>query len=95
MYNNGWVKCQYPISSGYKVAYCKLSDFLSDNIILPEFYNMSVTENTNVYKRSDMSETFGVVYATDRITVIGKSENKLQIIYPLDSGGYKMGWIIS
>ena len=54
---------------------------------------MSVTENTNVYKRSDMSEAFGVVYATDRITVIGKSENKLQIIYPLDSGGYKMGWI--
>ena len=46
-------------------------------------------------KRSDMSETFGVVYPTDKITVIGRSGSKLQIIYPLDSGGYKMGWINS
>lgn len=95
VFSNGWVKCQYPITSGYKVAYCKLSDFISDANILSEFYETSVTTDTYVYKRSDMSETFGVVYPTDKITVIGRSGSKLQIIYPLDSGGYKMGWINS
>lgn len=95
VYSNGWVKCQYPITSGIKVAYCKLIDFVSDANILSEFYELSVTENTNVYKRADMSESFGVVYPTDKIIVVGKSGTKLQIIYPLDSGGYKMGWINS
>ena len=40
-----------------------------------------------------MSTGFGSVFSTDSCTVVSKSGNKLQLIYPLDSGGYKLGWI--
>ncbi|MBQ9679942.1 MAG: bacterial Ig-like domain-containing protein [Ruminococcus sp.] len=93
VYDNGWVKCQYPIVNGYKTAYCKLEAFIDADNVLDEFYEYSVSANTSVYKCSDLSESFGTVYPTDKITVIAETESALQIIYPLDNGGYKMGWI--
>lgn len=93
VYDNGWVKCQYPIVNGYKTAYCKLEAFIDADNLLDEFYEYSVSANTSVYKRSDLGESFGTVYPTDKITVIAETESALQIIYPLDNGGYKMGWI--
>lgn len=94
VYDNGWVRVQYPRYDGTnKIAYCYLSDFISPNEMVEEFYEYTVSTNTYVYRRSDMAEQFGIVYPTDKITVVGKKNNMLQIIYPLDNGGYKMGWI--
>ena len=93
-YENGWVKVQYPLYNGTnKTAYCYLSDFISPDEMVEEFYEYTVSANTYVYRRSDMVEQFGTVYPTDKITVVAEKNNMLQIIYPLDSGGYKMGWI--
>ena len=47
----------------------------------------------DVYRRSDLKETIGTVFSTDEIFVIAEKDDVLQIIYPLDGGGYKMGWI--
>ncbi len=33
------------------------------------------------------------LWSTDTFTVIAEQDGLAQIIYPLDSGGYKMGWI--
>lgn len=94
VYKNGWVKVQYPLYSGSnKIAYCYLSDFISDDEMVDKFYLFNVLENTTVYKRNNLAESFGTVYPTDKIYVVGEKEDLLQIIYPLDSGGYKMGWI--
>ena len=93
VFDNGWVKCQYPTGSNYKIAYCELDSFINPDDAVDEFYEYTVSSNTEVYKRSDLSESFGKVYPTDKITVVAETENALQIIYPLDSGGYKMGWI--
>ena len=95
VYNNGWVKVEYQPGSGgsTKMAFCLLSDFISEDDIVDEFYEISVSKLTKVYYRSDMTEEFGDVAPYDTIIVVGETENALQIIYSLDSGGYKMGWI--
>lgn len=93
IYDNGWVKVSYPlVSGGNKTAYCKLSDFIIEGTEVMH-YTSTVSANTKVYRRPDMSETTGSVWTTDTFTVVAEYENKLQIIYPLDSGGWKMGWI--
>ena len=94
VYDNGWVRVQYPLYNGTnKTAYCYLSDFILPDEMVEEFYEYTVSANTYVYRRSDMTEQFGTVYPADKITVVAEKNNMLQIIYPLDSGGYKMGWI--
>lgn len=94
VYDNSWVRVQYPRYDGTnKIAYCYLSDFISPDEMIEKFYSYTVSSNTYVYRRSDMSEQFGTVYPTDKITVVAEKNNMLQIIYNLDAGGYKMGWI--
>lgn len=92
IYANGWVKVNYPISSGNKSAYCKLSDFIVEGNKV-EHYDLTASSKTYVYRRSDCTETIGSVFAGDTFTVIAENGDKLQIIYPLDEGGWKMGWI--
>lgn len=93
IYENGWVKVSYPTTSGTKTAYCKLSDFIeSGTAVTP--YSSNVATNSTVYRRSDYSETMGSVWSTDEFYVVAQVGNKKQIIYPLDDGGWKMGWII-
>lgn len=93
IYDNGWVKVTYPlVSGGNKTAFCKLSDFIIEGTEVTH-YTSNVSANTKVYRRPDMTETTGSVWTTDTFTVVAEYDNKLQIIYPLDSGGWKMGWI--
>lgn len=92
VYENGWVKVEYPVSSGKKTAYAYLSDFIDSPIA---HYNTNVSANQTVYRRMDLSETLGTVYPTDEITVVGRSGETVQVLYPLDNGGYKLGWISS
>ena len=91
VYVNGRVEVTYPTPSGPKLAYANLSDFISNSYAVTN-YNYSVSSNTDVYRRKDLSETIGKAFSTDSIVVVGESEGLLQIIYPI-SGGYKLGWI--
>jgi len=94
VYDNNWVRVKYPIYDGsMKTAYCYLSDFISTDETVDSFYQINVAENMDVYRRSDLKETIGTVFSTDEIFVIAEKDDVLQIIYPLDGGGYKMGWI--
>lgn len=91
VYVNGRVQVTYPTPNGPKLAYANLADFISSSHAVTN-YSYKVSQNTTVYRRSDMSEDFGTAYPTDTITVVGESNGKLQIIYNI-SGGYKLGWI--
>ncbi len=94
VFDNDWVRVEYPIYDGsMKTAYCYLADFIQTDNILDKFYNINISENMDVYRRSDLNETIGTVYSTDEVIVVSEKDDILQIIYPLDSGGYKMGWI--
>ncbi|MCI6189283.1 MAG: GBS Bsp-like repeat-containing protein, partial [Clostridium sp.] len=89
VYTNGWIKVTYPTSNRNKTAYCYLSDFINSGV---NHYNTKVSQNTNVYKKSNLASSIGTAYSTDNLIVVGESGDKLQIIYPI-SNGYKMGWI--
>ena len=88
--SDGYCKVNYPTSRGYRTAYTQNSNFFS---------NINFSTNTKqlgarktVYRRSNLSQSLGTVYANDNVLVVGTSGNNTQIIYPI-SGGYKMGWV--
>ena len=46
-----------------------------------------------VYRTAAGTTQLGSVWSTDTFTVVAEKGGMAQIIYPLDSGGYKMGWM--
>ena len=91
VFENGRVEVEYPTPKGNKTAYAYLADFINSNYAV-SYYSYSVSSNTPVYRRRDLSELMGTAYSTDSIIVVGETGGCLQIIYPV-SGGYKLGWI--
>ena len=92
VYTNGWCKVTYPTSNGAKTAYTEFSNFLDTGCsVTPASYKPD--ETLNVYTRKDLATKFGSVWTTDNCKTVASSGNLRQIIYPLDAGGYKMGWI--
>lgn len=90
VYHNGWVKVSCVIDGTSRVRYCYLSSFITQKL---SPYSMTVTKNTKVYGREDMTQVLGTVYSTDIFTVVNTNGTALQILYPLDAGGFKLGWI--
>lgn len=90
VYTNGYCSVTYPTSKGSRTEYAKTSDFIAGNITP---YAWKPSQNISAYTRSDMSTVFGEVYTTDNCTAVGSSGSKLQVIYPLNAGGYKLGWV--
>ena len=92
IYKNGWIRVRYPISSGYKEAYCQLDVFM-DPIEEEKLQVINFGQNQTVYRRKELSDKLGTVYSSDTVYLVSKTENAWQILYPLDSGGWKMGWV--
>ena len=93
IYSNGYCSVTYPTATGTNTAYAKSSDFIANAVSVP--YTWSPSTNLNAYTRADMKTQFGSVFTTDSCAVVGQSGNNLQVIYPVSSGGYKMGWVNS
>ena len=94
--SGGWIYVTYPISGGSKSGYVYLNDFVPDSSRLTHFVETTVTQQSDAFRKSDMAVSIGWVSVNDPITVIGKSGNKLQVLYPVDEqygGGYKIAWI--
>jgi hypothetical protein len=83
---------EYPVTSGKKIAFCKLENFIDPSIAVTP-YKGKVSNTTYVYQTSSMTVSIGSVWSTDVFYVVADNGLQLQIIYPLDSGGWKMGWI--
>lgn len=90
VYTNGWCSVTYPTSKGAKTAYTQSSNF-ADSFNVTSTTNMG--SNRAVYRRPNLKESLGTIYANDLVKVVGSANGNMQVIYPLDSGGYKMGWI--
>ena len=94
--SGGWIYVTYPISGGSKSGYVYLNDFVPDSSRLTHFVETTVTQQSDAFRKSDMAVSIGWVSVNDPITVVGKSGNKLQVLYPVDEqygGGYKIAWI--
>lgn len=92
IYSDGWCKVNYPVGDLTKTGYCALSAFIPTNAAVTH-YTGNTRENTSVYSSPECNEKIGSVWSTDVFTVVAEADGLAQIIYPLDSGGYKMGWI--
>lgn len=89
VYTNGWCSVTYPTSKGAKTAYTQSSNF-ADDFHVTSTTNMGA--NRAVYRRSNLKESLGTIYANDLVKVVGSANGNMQVIYPI-TGGYKMGWI--
>jgi len=92
-YDNGWVKVTYPIKNGTKTAYCYLTDFIDPSYSV-RLFEGKVSEKTTTYRRSDLSQSYGFVLPRDKLIIVAEQGKAYQIIYPVDSGGWKMGWLL-
>lgn len=94
--DGGWIYVTYPASGTYKSGYVYLDQFIPSGTKLTHFYKTTVTKQSDTFRKADMATKYGWVSVGDEITVVGKSGNKLQILYPLDAqygGGYKIAWM--
>lgn len=88
IYTNGYAKITCSGISGS--AYVKMSAFTQGTGVKR---SERVSSTQKVYRDSDLKASMGEVYKSDSLKVVYESGNKAQVIYPLDAGGYKMGWI--
>lgn len=92
----GWMHVTYPVSGGTKSGYVYLDEFIPSESRLTNYYTTTVTQQTDTFRKSDMATKYGWVSVGDEVIVVGKSGNKLQVLYPLDAqygGGYKIAWM--
>ncbi len=92
IYADGWCKVLYPVGSLTKTGFCPVSAFL-DTEARVEPRPGSVPVNTGVYADPALTRRIGSVWSTDSFTVLAERPDALQIVFPLDSGGWKLGWI--
>ncbi len=89
------VQVKYPVSSGTKTAWFKVSDFtyrdLANDGAKSKFTSKA---KATTYKWKGKSTTYGYVSKGDTVYLLRGDESSdwLQIIYPI-SGGYKMAWV--
>lgn len=88
--SDGYCKVTYPTSRGSRTAYAQSNKFFSNVDFSTATTQLGVRKT--VYRRSNLSQSLGTVYADDQVQIIGISGNATQIIYPAGNS-YKMGWV--
>ena len=89
IYTNGLCAVAYPTSNGTRDAYAKFKDF-TPNSVTP--YSYIAPKAYPTYTHSDKKTKYGSLSVNDSCTVVGKTGNLLQLIYPIKNG-YKLGWV--
>ncbi len=92
-FDNGWMKLTYQTYKGAKTAYCYTSDFMS--LDASGAVETSSYQDEIVYKKPNLYEKLGTITSRDIVYVVSNQDSVKQIIYPLDTGGWGMGWIAS
>lgn len=91
VYENGWCQVTCPWNSSTKTVYAQTSAFIQNT----SYQVSSVTANSRAttYIRSTGSSTLGYIDPGDRITIVSKSGDRTQIIYPHTDGVYRLAWV--
>lgn len=89
------VRVSYPTSDGRKTRYAPASVFFPTGDVSDSFPMLTAPSKLTTYKRSSGSTTYGTIYKGERFYVLGitSSKDRICALYPLDAGGYKIGWI--
>lgn len=90
--SDGWAYGSYPTPSGRVSRWFRVDDLLNN----PSFRTldrMSPQYKINVYKNYSYNGTIGSVWGNEDIWVVSNLGDVWQIVYKVNSGGYKMGWV--
>lgn len=91
LYSNGWCHVKFPLDAGgYDTGYVNTSVFFDFDAEKKEFY---IPNQTETYSRSNLVDDIGYVGAGDTVYLLNQTETAVQVMYPLITGGYKVGWI--
>lgn len=96
--NGKAVKISYPLDSGGRsTAWFDRSKFTSSDLTKPYDYQ-TINKKITVYRAPDGKKEYGYVISnnnSDKVYLLKKDDFGLyqQIIYKLDSGVWKMGWV--
>lgn len=91
VFDNGWCHVNYPLDAGgLDSGYVKTSVFFSSG---SETKTVTPKRSVGVYSRSDLSENAGYSPALKECECTGETDSAYQIIYPLSTGGYRLGWV--
>ncbi|MBQ0108245.1 MAG: RICIN domain-containing protein, partial [Phascolarctobacterium sp.] len=91
--SDGWVKGDYPAGSGRVTRWFKFGDLVMNGNFQNYEANLVNAKTLPVYRTHNSSSSFGTVYNTDKVIVVDEYGSRKCIVYNLDAGGYKMGWV--
>lgn len=89
---NGWAYGSYPVGKSRVKRWFKANDLIA-NVSFANQTRYSPTNNTYVYRDPSHKSNIGSFWGNETITVVSNAGNSRQIIYKLNNGGYKMGWV--
>lgn len=87
--NNSFLRVIYPTANGKKEGWVPRRELIPSDAFIG---GMVTTDGATTYRFSDLATPFGTVYKNDIVGVCEDRGNICKILYPLDAGGYKMGW---
>ncbi len=90
--NDGWAYGSYPVKNGRTSRWFRVDDLLNN----PSFRTldrMSPSYKVNVYKNYSYNGTIGSIWGNENIWVVSNLGDVWQIVYKVNNGGYKMGWV--
>ena len=96
-FRNGveYFRVRYPLfSGGHREGFARRSDILMEN---RQPISVNFRQNTTVSRQSNLRTNFGTAWGGDRgagyAWAVGSRGNSVQVIYRLDAGGHRMGWV--
>ena len=92
IYSDGWAYGSYPTPRGRVNKYFRIDDLLN-NPSFRTLERMSPSYKVNVYKNYSYNGTIGSVWGNEDIWVVSNLGDVWQIVYKVNTGGYKMGWV--
>ncbi len=91
--SDGWVRGDYPAGSGRVTRWFKFGDLVMNGNFKNYEASLVNVKTAPVYRTHNSGSSFGTVYNTDKVIVVDEYGSRKCIVYNLDAGGYKMGWV--
>lgn len=91
--SDGWVRGDYPAGSGRVTRWFRFGDLVMNGNFQNYEANLVNVKTAPVYRTHNSGSSFGTVYNTDKVIVVDEYGSRKCIVYNLDAGGYKMGWV--
>ena len=90
--SDGWAKGTYPVGNRRIPKWFRIDDLLN-NPSFRTLERMSPTYRVKVYKNYSYKGEIGSVSDNEDLWVVSNLGDVWQIVYKVNSGGYKMGWV--